>query len=439
MYVKTAKLQFSRAVAIFSGGLLLYALLYPSIGIGTIDTRLYGIIGNQLIFFQLTLTLLLIQFLLFLRLIQYICSSDLLLLSLICILSFIVLIESVYHFSIGYSILRLNIYSISLIYQLIVWLKLKRNSMRFYPIILYGVFFWYALNILIILCIPVEYQPREVFYFHGVRRLSLIFDNPNHLGSLLAFGVVYCFGTVVLTRRRWAKLTLWSLLAVLVLGLIQTYSRGAWLGAVVGITAAVAYLWARAPLKRLVSGLALLLLITMFSFAITPGGYPYIFHRTTRINPSADASVGNRIEIWKSAVKMTRDHWLTGVGIGQFENVLEKGYKPAALAKQHYASAMNNYLTLAAEAGIPTALLYLFCLGFACVLASRRLPREGFAAGSSIGMLCGVYSMLVFACTTYTLGRVYAIVLVWSVLGYLVAAPLQDKPEMQCVRQNTES
>ena len=41
-------------------------------------------------------------------------------------------------------------------------------------------------------------------------------------------------------------------------------------------------------------------------------------------------------------------------------------------------------------------------------------------------MLCGVYSMLVFACTTYTLGRVYAIMLVWSVLGYLVAAPRQE-------------
>jgi len=438
MIAKKSRLQHGSVIAVCSYGFLFYSLLFPNTGVGIIDTSIFGSYENQITFSLIACILLLLNCFMTFDIQRRWNDADSLLLIFLLIFVLAIGMQSFRPGPIYYNIIVANIITCTTFCSLIVWLKAQTQLLRYYPVILYAMLIFYAINICKVLYIPGKYQG-YTYLFHGVKRLSLIFDNPNHLGNLLAFGVVYCFGAVVLAERRWSILALWILLVILMLGLIQTYSRGAWLGGILGIVTAAAYLLRRIPLTRLVSALTLLILITMFSFVVTPGGYAQVFHRATHIQPSHDASVGNRLEIWKSALKMTRDHWLIGVGIGQFGEVLEKGYKPTKLSNNAYASAMNNYLTLAAEAGIPTALLYLFCLGFACVLASKRLPRAGITAGSSIGMLCGVYSMLVFSCTTYTLGRVYAIVLVWSVLGYLVAAPLQDKPEMQCVRQNTES
>ena len=49
-------------------------------------------------------------------------------------------------------------------------------------------------------------------------------------------------------------------------------------------------------------------------------------------------------------------------------------------------------------------ILYLVCLVYACKAATRGLEGEGVMAGAPIGLFCGVYSMLVFSLTTYTLG-----------------------------------
>jgi hypothetical protein len=82
---------------------------------------------------------------------------------------------------------------------------------------------------------------------------------------------------------------------------------------------------------------------------------------------------------------------------------------------------MNNYLNLAVETGIFGVLIYVFVLSMACVGASRNLLVCRSCLGMNLGLLCGVYSMLIFALTTYTLNRVYSNILVWTVLGYLAS------------------
>jgi len=414
-----------RVIAVCCGGILLYTLLCPGTGIGIIDTNLYGILDNPNMFSLLVLSLLLLNYLLFSHTQQPRCdyaNVDSLYFILLMLFSLAIVSQSFRNALVFNYVLIANICTGTTIYLLVFWMSIRTLS-SYYPTILFVVFALYSLNILRFIYLPYQHQGK-VFYFHGVTRLSLIFDNPNHLGNMLAFGVVYCFGAVVSARTRWSVLALWSILAVLMLGIIQTYSRGAWLSCFVGIIAVVAYLMRRIQRKKLLLSLIILLAIAMLSFLAAPGGYTYVFHRAARALPSVDASVGHRLEVWKCAMKIIHDHWLVGVGIGKFGYVLDKSYKPTVLTKENYASAMNNYITLAAEAGIPTTLLYIFCLVFACVLASQRLPKEGsYLAGGQIGMLCGVYSMLIFACTTYTLGRVYANVLVWSVLGYLAASP----------------
>jgi len=408
-------------IAICCYGLLSYALLYPSTGTGTIDRTLYGSLEKTDIFFLLIIMQILNCFFIISTPQLYRYFTDVMLSTLLILFSIVIVLQALRPTPILYSLINANICTGIMVFFMTIWLKTRTRLSYFFPAALFAVFGFYALVILKILYFSGKTQHNGIFFFHDITRLSIIFDNPNHLGNMLAFGVVSCFASVTLTSKRRVTILLWSILSLLMLGLIQTYSRGAWFGCVVGIFTAVVYLKKYLQRSKLYISLAILLAITMLSFLAAPGGHTTVFSRAACALPSSDAAVGHRLEVWKSAVKMIRDHLSIGVGVGQFGEELDKGYKPASLVNLKYASAMNNYLTLAAEAGLPTALFYILCLVLVCTLASKRLPKEGFGAGINIGMLCGVYSMLIFAYTTYSLGRVYAIILVWSVLGYLVA------------------
>ena len=149
----------------------------------------------------------------------------------------------------------------------------------------------------------------------------------------------------------------------------------------------------------------------------------------------------NRVILWKTAVKIIKDHPLIGIGFGNFGDVLDKEYKTEFLNNEGFASALNNYLTLAAETVIPITLLYIFIVVYAIILAMESIKQGkdileerlnvnnkylqrvlDFAyIDNYIGMLAGIISLLVFGLTTYTLTRVYSNLLMWSSLGFIIA------------------
>lgn len=183
------------------------------------------------------------------------------------------------------------------------------------------------------------------------------------------------------------------------LGLVLSWSRGAWLGFLAG--AAVLALFSTRHVRR---GLGLLLVAAvmvsaLLSFGATAGigparavidrlgGFRDEFTlgdvRGVDIN-DANYSVLERLAHWQAAADMARDDLWTGVGFGNYESA----YADYALINFTAAlgHAHNYYLNLLAEVGLPGLLAYMFfwlAMMGQSIWLIRRLawPERGVAAG----------------------------------------------------------
>jgi O-antigen ligase len=104
------------------------------------------------------------------------------------------------------------------------------------------------------------------------------------------------------SRRRW-----WPLGLILVPTLVFTYSRGAWIAVVVAglLTVAVIFPWGRWL------ALGMLALTVLVSAA----GGAYVVHA---FQAGHAGTIEKRLEVWKSAGAMIRDHPLPGIGPDNF-------------------------------------------------------------------------------------------------------------------------
>jgi O-antigen ligase len=202
--------------------------------------------------------------------------------------------------------------------------------------------------------------------------------------------------------RAWLNLHLGGFIAVLIatalLGaaLLASWSRGAWLGAGVGVLAIVAALPRRAWLGL---GLVALLLVGTLGLDVV-GLLPasvsarltdfteYVRFEDVRgvgIN-DANYAVIERLAHWQAALEMWRANFWTGVGFGDYEPAYAD-YRllnwPIALGHAH-----NYYLNIAAETGLTGLAAYLLLWGVVfwqtwCVTRQA----EGWRRGLAIGLL----------------------------------------------------
>jgi len=397
---------------------LVYALIKPSTEMWYIDTT-FPLVTNRLVLSLLVCEIFFCYALFLLQQYRYLPCAILLIVASPFIISL-----TVQAISIPQTEYQLSIINIAFGYALFSLFSFVSSSFprlrELYPKLLYGIAIYYALAILFPGMFTRFYKTGKVYWFHGSPRLSVIFNNPNHLGNLLAFIALYCFAIFLVEKRKQYMIPLWILFSILLYGLILTFSRGAWMAFTVGIMITLLFAYNRVNMPKL--GITILLLV------ITASGIIYVTKtmmlaqiRVSRALPGADNAVNNRLAIWNSALAMVYDHPWLGVGFGRFGEMLDKGYKPAHLSKLSYGSAMNNYLTLIAEAGIPVAISYMLVLLIVCRLCFITVVKKKEHSGEMIGLFSGVISLILFGLTTYTLGHVYANMLLWGSLGYLVS------------------
>jgi O-antigen ligase len=196
-------------------------------------------------------------------------------------------------------------------------------------------------------------------------------------------------------RRRWWWPAAWALCA---LGLLFTYTRGAWLGVLAG-TATLAGLLRRAWLILGVGGLVLATLVLLAGGALE--------QRFRSLVDPEDATFRERLLMWESGLAILRDHPVTGVGIGQLK-VVYPGYALDEAVKKHTSHLHNTPLQIAAERGILglVAWLWLWVAFFRRGLGIfRGLPpdrgRERRLVAGSLGAIAG---FLVAGLSEYNFG-----------------------------------
>ncbi len=246
-------------------------------------------------------------------------------------------------------------------------------------------------------------------YDHPFRDTSHVvcgsFINRNHFAHFVGMGVIASLSQLVLTNlapqtkthvpatsspwQRRGKVWI-GVLALSILALLLSFSRGGVAACAVGMLVAVAIAW----WYRLWNGRQLLSLALV---ALVVGGV-LACHRgeqlANRLDDLGSGSLeeldrgGARRVIWEANLRAIQTFWLTGSGAGTHREVA-----PAFLSESRvkpYTHAENGYLQILTETGLVGGLLLIATLGF--------------AAGWTITILRATRNPVVIACTASLVG-----------------------------------
>jgi O-antigen ligase len=187
----------------------------------------------------------------------------------------------------------------------------------------------------------------------------------------------------------------WPLIAVpaLLVALVVTNTRNAWIGAFLAISMLLAIKnWRLVIIAPVLAALA---------FAVAPGAVKQ--RANSLLNPSDPAS-RDRVVMWKIGADMIRDHPFFGVGPEMIPRLYESyraKYPEAVNARNPHLH--NNPIQIAAERGLPALALWLWFVVAAGVATWRQLRARVAPAVAAAG-LAAVIAMLAAGMFEYNFG-----------------------------------
>jgi len=244
--------------------------------------------------------------------------------------------------------------------------------------------------------------------------------NPNMTGGLLA---LFLPPALALSIRadNWGQriLAIFTTLA-LALALLLTQSRGALLGAVVGLIV-VSSIFSK-PLRWLWWAVGLMVLAVM---AVKGGSILQAF-MASDTGGSGVHSMAQRLELWSRAIYAGMDFAFTGIGLGAFPDVIGLLYPPfQVIITADVPHAHNVYLQALAEMGYPGLILYLaFFLILLFVLARRVRRSDGWTRTLAIGLLGSLTVFLVHGIVDVPSYSPLSAIVIWGLFGMMMAVGL---------------
>jgi hypothetical protein len=221
----------------------------------------------------------------------------------------------------------------------------------------------------------VQYETRNIFWNPKVRvdnayapsgwfyRINSVFYDPSIYGRFLVVAILASL--VVVLRRRGDPL--WAIAAGLTIvitwtGLLPSFSQSSFAALMVAAFVAAIIVWRRRSL----------LLVAAAVFVLLAGG---LVSPAARNNASLSHVTSGRSTLVSTGMKVALHHPVLGVGVGGFKRAYAdlahlKGKDPKA------AASHTTPITVAAEAGLPGLLLFLWLVATALLLAFRRLGPD---------------------------------------------------------------
>ena len=180
-------------------------------------------------------------------------------------------------------------------------------------------------------------------------RVYSTLQNPNVLGEFFLLTIPFALA-LALTEKGWPRRLLWAAILVLMtVCAVLTYSRGCYLGLILGLAVFLVLLDRR-------------FLIPIAAFVlISPWIMPHtVMDRLLSVGDLGDTSTDYRFKIWQGVAAMLKDFWYCGVGPGEgaFYSVYPL-YSLEAISAPH---AHCLYLQLVSDTGIAGLAVFL---GFA--------------------------------------------------------------------------
>jgi len=247
---------------------------------------------------------------------------------------------------------------------------------------------------------------RSLHPLRSLWRVSSSFCHPNDFGAYLITLFFPCFSYCVFFRNLKRRVSTVFLLICMITLLILTYSRGAWLGFLVGLFLYLYYF----SKKILLHFCVVLVIITI----LLPSPVKRRILNSFDIRETA-GTTWERYQLWKGTLRMVKEHPLFGFGINTYSRNFPR-YKPEEYPDLRYAH--NSFLQMASEIGILGLFSFLVIVG--------RILQEGFKKLQVhrenlilLGFLSGTMAFLVHSFLDNHLFSLVLLTLFWLYLGVI--------------------
>ena len=239
----------------------------------------------------------------------------------------------------------------------------------------------------------------------GIPRLQLGFDSPNKAAVLFGCLALVLAVAAFRARRRPAAVALGVASCLSWGGLSLTYSRGGLVAFSLGLMVVLGTFR-----RRLLKVLPLVLLFVGIVLAAVA-----FCSREKGLTLTNDASVGNRLEIWRTAPQMMADA-LTGWGIGNAGDAY-MGWYQSLRSHERYRTLVSSHLTWLVELGLWGRIAY--CAGWLLMLGLcfRRWRRGDNPLPLSVWLSFGIaaaFSSVAESPVLWLVPVVVAIPVVWG-------------------------
>jgi hypothetical protein len=198
-------------------------------------------------------------------------------------------------------------------------------------------------------------------------RADATLANPDFLGIFLAMLLPIALSKLMSGRPLLTRILAANLVVVLVLGLVFTYTRSAWIGAFLGTLAVVSLrrgeirLW---PVVGTVTALAVLVAaLGVLAQIQSSGGFATsVYARIISISDVGAGTEGKRIRTWRDTLPLLMDRPLVGFGPDTFGLVYPKYESAKAAPGLLWDKPHEETLGIAATQGIVGLLAYFWIL-----------------------------------------------------------------------------
>lgn len=252
-------------------------------------------------------------------------------------------------------------------------------------------------------------------YFSEIQgRATSVFENPNILAFYLV--MILPFSLWVLTKAQGKKAMLVNLFAVgtIVLCIVLTWSRGAWLAAILSVL-----LFALIYSKKTLRWLFLLCFFIPFLPFFLPES---VTKRFLSIGNLSDSSTLYRVYTWKGSLRTLREYWLGGIGYGP--TAYQEIYPQYAFAGIEAAEHSHNlYLQIFIGMGIGGFLIFL-----AVMLLWSQMNLEYLKNAKDRGKktmvaaaICAVVALLIMGLFDFPWYNYRIFFLFWCIMAFSCA------------------
>lgn len=250
----------------------------------------------------------------------------------------------------------------------------------------------------------------------GESRPGSTLGQPVFLGNFLVLTILLAVYKMVAVPRFWPRFGYALIFSVQALCLVATYTRGAWIGFVVGGILLAVYLSVSCSAmftRKKTAYLALLVFLLLTSilvrFSVSATGDGSGAGIVARVKSSFNPSSGSaylRMQYWEGAIKMIADRPVFGYGLEGQRLLFLDYYAPSWGAHEKVSSlsdrAHNEFLDLGVTTGLFGLLSYLMICGLVGLIYWRNLrdpnrSRENLFLAVIASSLAGYWASIFFS------------------------------------------